>query len=103
MTDLNLKALIAIRDNPGITITEFSKFLWPDSDLWNVARKDGKGKGYKVIRNGQNYLGKLLKTGWIREVYTTNCIYRINRKFYLTDNGFAELNIALKSMQQINM
>lgn len=99
MTELSLKALFVIRDNPGIGITEFSKLLWPDSDLWNVSRKDGKGIGYKVIRNGQNYLGKLLKTGLIKEKYTSNGIYRTNRNFFLTEKGVAELELMLNNSQ----
>jgi len=91
MTELSFKSLIIICANPGITITEFSKKLWVDNPSWDEARQDGKGKGYKVIRMGQDYLGRLLKTGWVEQTYRNTGISKSNRRFYITKLGMAAM------------
>ena len=87
MTELSFKSLTIISENSGIAITEFAKKLWADNPLWDEARQDGKGKGYKMIRTGQDYLNRLLKTGWIKQTYHDTGVTKSNRKFYITESG----------------
>lgn len=87
MSTFSFKALTEICDNPGITIPEFAKRLYPDNPLWHVSRQDGKGKGYKMLRVGQDYLGRLLKAGWVKETFQHTGISKSGRKFYITESG----------------
>ncbi|MEY4768673.1 MAG: hypothetical protein RL637_1312 [Pseudomonadota bacterium] len=87
MSEVSFNALSIISENAGIGITEFSKQLWPDNKLWNEARKDGKGKGYKMIRTGQSYLNKLLKHDLIKEKYNHSGVSKVDRCFFITEIG----------------
>lgn len=94
LSESSRKALNIIAVNPGIGITDFARQMWPDSDGWNKPNSAGKNRGYGMIRAGQSYLDRLLKTGLITEKYYHTGLSKQGRRFYITDSGKAELRSA---------
>ena len=61
ISDKTVKALLIIRDNPGIRPRKFAELMWAGSESWLKVGRVGHGasKGVGLVLKGGGYLGKL--------------------------------------------
>lgn len=74
LTPTQKKALIIVRDTPGIVAAQIAKKLWPDSSMHTSSKNQGNGACYGKAAwlCGGSYMGKLSKKGWVRYDFPGN-------------------------------
>jgi len=69
LTKFQRKALIIIRDNPGITAGYFAELMWPKSKMHIKCSKQGNScqmiQGKAAWLCAGSHIGKLRKKGWV--------------------------------------
>lgn len=69
LTDSRRRALLVVRDAPGIRPEEFARRMWPDNPGWDRFSNIGRGgsrAGVGMALAGGGYLGRLKKAGLVR-------------------------------------
>jgi len=84
LTPPAIKALTIVKDRPFITPTEFSYFMWPDSDMHTKTSNQGRGActGKAAWMCAGGYLGKLLHRGLLQVRYVGD-----SPRYYLSREG----------------
>lgn len=72
-TEKEMKALMIINVNPGISAGDFAEKMWPGNPMHTKHSNGGDGcqVGKAAWLCGGSYLGKLIKKGWVRKPYLT--------------------------------
>jgi hypothetical protein len=94
LTKFQRKALITIRDNPGITAKYFAEIMWPNSFMHD--KYSGNIVGKVAWLCAGSHLGKLRKKGWVEIINVF-----IYNTYELTKEGKEVLKIKDRWKKQI--
>lgn len=88
MTKRALAALQILKDEPGLSASEFASKFWPDHVMHRAVSNQGHGAcvGKKAWVCGGRYLGKLVKQKLV-EAYSVGQKSYTRVRYKLTQNG----------------
>lgn len=91
LTDKQQKALMIIREHPGLRARQFAEFMWPESNMHRRFSNQGHGahRGKAAWLCGGSYLGRLRVLGFVKhDIFSGG--------FILTELGEKELKAKLE-------